>query len=597
MYLKEGRYADAEPFYKRSLEIEEKVLGPDHPNVSSSLNNLAELYSRQNLFDKALPLVRTAAQKGFLRKEMYLDALKGAVVKSLVISTDAIDESYQVVQRGTSSAASNAINRLAVRFAAGNDELAQLVRRDQDLSGENESLDKSLIDAVSKEPSKRNFPTEQRIRDRLKSIVTERTENETSLNQLFPNFAALSKPAPLSVKDTQSLLAGDEALVAFEFDDKSYAWVITRTVAHWVGLKITAKELSEKVKALRSSLTFNIDKPFDAQLAYKIYLETFGPIADKLQDKTRLSIVTNGALTSLPLQLLVMKDPNGKALKDVDWLVRSYAITNLPSVASLKTLRSTALHSSVQKPMIAFADPVFSKEEKAKVAALRSVVNFYEGGQPDLVSLAKALPQLPDTANEVRAIADALKADKHDLKLGVFASETTVKQTKLDDFRIVYFATHGLVSGEVEKFAKVKAEAALALTIPEKPTDLDDGLLTASEVAQLKLNADWVVLSACNTAAEGSPGAEALSGLARAFFYAGARSLVVSHWEVDSNATVQLMTGTFQASARDPKRSHAEALRKSMLSMIDNAKSDDDAHPRMWAPFVVVGEPAKGSRN
>jgi CHAT domain-containing protein len=148
------------------------------------------------------------------------------------------------------------------------------------------------------------------------------------------------------------------------------------------------------------------------------------------------------------------------------------------------------------------------------------------------------------------------------------------------------------VAGEVEKFAKVKAEPALALTIPKKPTPLDDGLLTASEVAQLKLNADWVILSACNTAAEGNPGAEALSGLARAFFYAGSRSLIVSHWEVASDATVQIMTGMFQASARDPKLSHAEALRKSMLSMIDNAPSDEDAHPRIWAPFVVVGEPA-----
>ena len=94
---------------------------------------------------------------------------------------------------------------------------------------------------------------------------------------------------------------------------------------------------------------------------------------------------------------------------------------------------------------------------------MRSMANFYEGGQPDLASLAKALPQLPDTANEVRAIADVLKANKNDLKLGVFASETTVKQTKLDDYRIVYFATHGLVAGEVEKFAKVKAEPQLLL--------------------------------------------------------------------------------------------------------------------------------------
>jgi CHAT domain-containing protein len=121
----------------------------------------------------------------------------------------------------------------------------------------------------------------------------------------------------------------------------------------------------------------------------------------------------------------------------------------------------------------------------------------------------------------------------------------------------------------------------------------DDGLLTASEIAQLKLDADWAVLSACNTAAEDKPGAEALSGLARAFFYAGARSLIVSHWEVEDEATARLMVGTFRALSRNPKLSHAEALRESILAMIDAAKSDREADPLLWAPFVVVGEPTK----
>ena len=130
--------------------------------------------------------------------------------------------------------------------------------------------------------------------------------------------------------------------------------------------------------------------------------------------------------------------------------------------------------------------------------------------------------------------------------------------------------------------------------MPEKPNDFDDGLLTASEIAQLKLDADWVVLSACNTAAEDKPGAEALSGLARAFFYSGARSLIVSHWNVDDEAAAKLMIGTFRAFSRDAKLSHAEALRQSILAMIDTAKSDVEADPRLWGPFVVVGEPATG---
>lgn len=134
------------------------------------------------------------------------------------------------------------------------------------------------------------------------------------------------------------------------------------------------------------------------------------------------------------------------------------------------------------------------------------------------------------------------------------------------------------------------------LSLPEQPTEFDDSILTASQVARLKLNADWVALSACNTASAQTPGAEALSGLARAFFYAGARSLIVSHWEVDTYSIVALMTGTFAALAADPNLSHAQALQKSMHALIERAKQplfERLADPKFWAPFVVVGEPAK----
>src|SRR5262249_19594956 len=197
------------------------------------------------------------------------------------------------------------------------------------------------------------------------------------------------------------------------------------------------------------------------------------------------------------------------------------------------------------------ADPIF-KKDNAKISELPSVTSFYRGVQIDLPALARALGPLPSTADEVRAISGVFKESESELNLRAGASEANVKRSKLVDYRIVYFATHGLLAGEVEMFAKAKVEPALALTIPEKPTELDDGLLMASEVAQLKLNADWVVLSACNTAAEGKPGAEPLSGLASAFFYAGSRSLLVSHWSVEVNSSVQLMAGTFAAIAADP---------------------------------------------
>src|SRR5580692_7939131 len=157
--------------------------------------------------------------------------------------------------------------------------------------------------------------------------------------------------------------------------------------------------------------------------------------------------------------------------------------------------------------------------------------------------------------------------------------------------RVVHFATHGLIAGEL----KGLAEPALVLTPPADGTEAsaleqDDGLLTASEVAALKLNADWVVLSGCNTAA-GEGNAEALSGLARAFFYAGARALLVSHWPVNSAAAVKLTTRAFTALEQHPDIGRAEALRRAMLATI--AEGGQQAHPSYWAPFVVVGEGAR----
>ena len=270
----------------------------------------------------------------------------------------------------------------------------------------------------------------------------------------------------------------------------------------------------------------------------------------------------------------------------------------LPSIASLKVLRGKSAIADAAKPLIGFADPVFDRSpqqlaQNTRVVADVTAARGIRGTVADVAELKTALPPLPETATELRKVAASVHADPADVILGADATETRVKQEKLDQFRIVYFATHGLLAGDVADFAKLNAEPALVLSLPEHPTELDDGLLTASEVAQLKLNADWVVLSACNTASAEKPGAEALSGLARAFFYAGARSLVVSNWEVDSDSAVALMTGTFAALAADPKLSHAEALQKSMLAMIDNAQHPEWADPKYWAPFVVVGEPAK----
>jgi CHAT domain-containing protein len=185
-----------------------------------------------------------------------------------------------------------------------------------------------------------------------------------------------------------------------------------------------------------------------------------------------------------------------------------------------------------------------------------------------------------------------MDADTSELHLGAAATEREVKALsdggKLAHYRVIHFATHGAMAGELNRFS----EPGLILTPPEQATTEDNGYLTASEIASLKLDADWVILSACNTAAGNAASAEALSGLASAFFYAQARALLVSHWAVDSKATVKLITVAMREFAHDKTVGRAQALRRAMLALIDKGEGHE-AHPAYWAPFVVVGEGAR----
>jgi CHAT domain-containing protein len=203
--------------------------------------------------------------------------------------------------------------------------------------------------------------------------------------------------------------------------------------------------------------------------------------------------------------------------------------------------------------------------------------------------VAKLCP-LPDTAHELSCVAKSLGAKADSLVLGTAMTETAVKHAPLARYKVIHFATHGLLAGDMAMLSSAHAEPALVMTPPKVATAEDDGLLTASEIAALKLDADWVVMSACNTAGAEAQGGEALSGLARAFFYAGARALLVSHWPVDSYAATMLTSRTFAELRADPKIGRAEAFRRAMLALMSDEKRPWAAHPSVWAPFVVVGE-------
>lgn len=553
-------------------------------------------------------------------------------------------DTFKIAQWAQSSEAAASVSQMAARLAKGDSTLARLVRERQDLISEWQLRDKALVSARSAPPDKRNAGAEKALSARLAAIDARAVEIDAALKNSFPEYAALANPEPLAIPEVQEHLRADEALIlildtpaARPIPEETFVWVITKTGFRWVRSDLGTAALTREVTALRCGLDATawdgdgVDScsklldippdrspgssqllPFDHVRAHKLYAALFGEVQDLIKEK-HLLIVPSGPLTQLPFQVLVTKAPTSRDHRAVTWLAREHAVTVLPAVSSLKALRRISKPSTASRPMLGFGNPLLDgpdaryadvaklardkqrcpQARRHRVAGLtghRGSLSPIEmrGGLTDVASIRREAP-LPETADELCAVARDVRAGAGDIRLGAQATERAIKvlsaSGELARYRIVHFATHGALAGQLDG----THEPGLILTPPDMATEEDDGYLSASEIASLKLDADWVILSACNTAAGGATNAEALSGLARAFIYAQARALLVSHWAVYSDATVKLITVAVREMARDPRVGRAEALRRSMLALIEKG-APHESHPAYWAPFAVIGE-------
>jgi CHAT domain-containing protein/tetratricopeptide (TPR) repeat protein len=618
--------------------------GDKHPDTAMARAILAAglAYARRdeeaaNEFGAAMPMLISIGQEADdedattkLAADQRLQHLVEANLVLLARMPDraaAAIESFRLGESIRGRTVQNAIAASAARSAARTPALADLARKEQDLDKQIAAEAGLLNNMLGLSPEERDDALVREHQAALDKLRAERTAAKREIERRFPDYASLVAPKPVTVDEIRTALGLDEALLSFHFGRRtSFVWVVSKSgPVAFADLQVTAADVESKIKALRAALEPNAETladipPFDVAAAHELFTLLLKPVEEGWRPAKNLFVVTNGALGLLPLSLLPTAPSTAEAgsgpafaeYRKVPWLMRTHAVTMLPAASSLRTLRHLPPPAGKREQMIGFGDPYFNPEqaseeqppERVRVADVgtRGIrIRLRAAPQTDGSNSAGIgqLPRLPDTADELRSIAVALDADPAKvLHLGKDANERTVKGLDLSRFRIVAFATHGLVPGEVDGLT----QPALALSAPNVADVDGDGLLTMEEILGLKLNADWVLLSACNTGAGAGAGADAASGLGRAFFYAGTRALLVTNWSVHSASARELVTDLFRRQARDPKLSRAEALRQAMMALLDGEGFVDEkgktlftyAHPLFWAPYSIIGDGGAG---
>lgn len=619
VYFLMGRHAEAVPLEQRALGTMINVFGADHPRSGDKYRRLAELSLKLGNTAEALILARKATEifaqlteEGGSHElarnpwtgpaaafEAHLEILD-ALLRDSPPNPDALrDEQFRVIQLAHASAAGDAIRHLAARLSDTASAVGALLR---DRQGNLERMRASaaeLAAQVQQTGTERKPAVEQALREERTALKARLAATNAALLRQAPDLSVLLMPRPFGLDEVKRRLGDREALFAVNVGQRhSYALVVTRERAFSYPVDWSAAALGQAASQLRRGLDRRHPQAtaaFDVDLSHQLYRSLLLPAEPLLASVDHIIVIPSGPLEAVPLGVLVRTPPAQPVMsmadyRDVGWLAATYALSISPTVESLLALRQKAIASKATLAFLGVGNPVlgFGRVPREGVQLAQRPEYIGRAGTANLRSL-RELPSLPDTAAELQQIAGSLVgAGPSTLLLGPDATETKVKTARdIGQYRIVAFATHGLVGGELAG----QSEPGLVMTPPAVASAGDDGLLTASEIAALELDAEWVVLSACNTAgADGAPGAEGLSGLARAFFLAGTRALLVSHWEVASAAAVDLTTSAFEELRKRPQIGKAAAIRHAIERMIETNRDGMFAHPRFWAPFVVVGE-------
>ncbi|MGD1924312.1 MAG: CHAT domain-containing protein [Paracoccaceae bacterium] len=555
-------------------------------------------------YSKALQILRESDQGlEFKQVESVISQLLTRVQTG---DLEAQQELFTLMQKVRSSATAQTVAQLSARLASGDSEEARTLRLIQDLERQ-ENVLRAQFDRLQADPNAdfhRKRVLSSKLSEKSKELVDARNslQNPEAYNQLVDET--------IDLQDAQKLLADGEVMAVIQLgENNGLVGVVTNTffTAYEVDLSIEGAE--EAVKQFRQAVDLDTIVRLDPAGNYELFETLFGPVKESVIDSDHLIVVPSGPLLSMPFNTLIVEEYTDdipivdQAYFDyskVKWLGAETGVTTGVSISSFFLGRSVSKPSRAGKAFVGFGDFREFGENEDIISRIIDQRQIAPTCREDVGSIG-TIGELEGTLDELKKVQAVLGIADEDVILGDDFTDTRVKETQLNDYRVLHFATHGVLGISEECLP----EPGLITSIASD----GDAMLEASEILELKLDADLVVMSACNTgqgagavtdqigllAADGlyAAGGEGLNGLARSFFFAGARNVLSTLWQADDISAQELMVLFYETASSDEPVSIAEAMRLSQAKLIEGGEF---SHPYFWAPFATIGDGARKLR-
>ncbi len=624
IYQRRKDYKEAISWYNRALTISRDSHDPF--GEVSTLNNIARAERDSDNLDAALKILNEAIQKiEMLRAKMtepsyratYFATTREAYELTINIlmrlsqrgqSNDFITKAFEVSERARARSLLDILVESKTEITPENN--PALLKEKRSLLARITEKNRALAHLYANGSSKTQSAT---VEQELAELEVRRKYIESIIRAANPRYAALTQPEPSKLHEIQQLLDSETMLLEYSLgDDKSYLWAITADsitsfqLPSQAEIEKVARQVYELLIAPNKFVKGESDLRRERRLAQaeaeypKVALRLSQMIlapATSLLGTKRLVIVADGALQYIPFAALpdlktreVKSDP--LPIADFHPLIEAHEIINLPSASALSAIRrELESRKPAAKAIAVIADPVFNKEDaKSRLSEIRQgtgsqvqtrTVNLQRAfRQMEIEGNKITIDRLPFSHEEAMAILSILPQRESLGLLNFQANKQTVMDSDLNQYRIVHFATHGLLNSEHPELS------GIVLSLVDKVGKPQNGFLRLHEIYNLKLPAELVVLSACQTALGKEIKGEGLVGLTRGFMYAGAARVVASLWNVNDAATADLMSHFYKYILQD-KQQPAEALRNAQRMM---RKQKRWKSPYYWAAFTIQGE-------